>query len=88
MNRRLIKTANGKGLYEIRGEYGTWQEWLPLPRPEPAVDPALLLLAQSTPKVPTLPGGLHGNQDDRRADERRRQADKVLKEHGLRPDTW
>ena len=56
MSRRLLKTANGLGLYEITEMGMTWQEWLRLPSRD-TTDPALRLEAEATPKAPRLPGG-------------------------------
>ena len=40
MNRRLLKTANGSGLYEVtHPEIGSWLEWQRLP-PRDTTDPA------------------------------------------------
>ena len=40
MSRRLLKTANGRGLYQVTEQGVTWQEWLSLP-PRGTTDPAI-----------------------------------------------
>ena len=54
------------------------------PLPKPHIDPALMLLAEQTPKTAVI-GGLYGDPDARREKERRRKADDVLEAHGIRP---
>jgi hypothetical protein len=85
MSRRLVKTAGTKALLEISDEFGAGRlVWEQLPKLGPS-DPAATLSAESTPKIPDLPGGLYGNDEQRRANERRRAADAVLEQAGLRP---
>lgn len=88
MNRRLLKTANGSGLYEVtHPEIGSWLEWQRLP-PRDTTDPALRLSWEATPKAPGLPGGLYGNRDAHAERDRRRKADRVLADFGLLPQRW
>jgi hypothetical protein len=85
MSKRLIKTERGRGLYEISDEFGAGRlVWEQLPKLD-AADPAARLAAESATKIPDLPGGLYGNDEQRRANERRRAADAVLEQAGLRP---
>jgi hypothetical protein len=59
------------------------------PLPQPDVDPALALLAATTPKAASLPGGLWGDTDRSEADRRRRRVDALLEARGIRPrGTW
>ena len=58
------------------------------PPPQPDLDPAIALLAMTTPKAATLPGGLWGDPEANRDAERRRKANQVLEKHGLRPRPW
>lgn len=44
--------------------------------------------AQAGQSSPVLPGGLYGDPEAQRANERRRAADKVLQDAGLRPCGW
>jgi hypothetical protein len=60
--------------------------------PQPSsgyVDPLSKLLAQTGPPAPSLSGGLYGDDQARRATERRRKVDQLLEAAGVRPrKTW
>jgi hypothetical protein len=55
------------------------------PLPPPDVDPAIALIAATTPKLASLPGGLDGDPNHARDVARRRRVDALLEKHGIQP---
>jgi len=85
--RRLLKVKGSHGLYQCSDSAigKTWQEWLPLPA-QPDLDPTTSLAIEqaqaAAPKPVSI--GLHAKSAEQEARDRRREADKALKDAGLR----
>jgi len=83
MRRRVIGVRGGRLLVELEHDGVRWKEWEPVPAPD--LDPTANLLAQTqaaSPKPPPL--GLYAKSAAQQARDRRREADKALKQHGVR----